>query len=349
MQMTHSAQSLLKAMRKYSLLVMLPWMVSCNSVYYWVIATLKQIYWYGAGPVPGPAEFAHTGHAKGFGGLLAFQFLLHYCRYHKIVWSPLQPLTGLYYCDNKGMIQHVDALLKLQIRSPTLTIWDDFDLYFQITKTVKDLKDHLSLSVLHVKGHQDDHKLVEELSYQAQLNVECDMGAAEFFPMFQHLSTSQPMPCLPASLPTLLIHGEVVESKLVKHMHAAAMTQDYHEYLCKKFQWTDEQCDSIQWSALQTALQHFPQPDQQWFHKFLHDWLPLNAFLQKQESHLDPMCPSCQLAPKDHWHFLECKHGTWCVIFNNLHDNLCEFFEQTKTPKELQLILYDGLKSIWES
>jgi hypothetical protein len=66
------------------------------------------------------------------------------------------------------------------------------------------------------------------------LNIECNIGAAEFFPMFCHLSTSQPTPCLPASLPMLLIQGEVVESKMAKHMHAAFITQDYCMYLCKK-------------------------------------------------------------------------------------------------------------------
>jgi hypothetical protein len=37
----------------------------------------------------------HMGHAEGFGYLSAFWFLLNYCRYYKIVQSPLQPLTGL--------------------------------------------------------------------------------------------------------------------------------------------------------------------------------------------------------------------------------------------------------------
>jgi hypothetical protein len=41
-------------------------------MYYWVIATLTQILWYGAGPVPGPTKYMHMGHAEGFGYLSAF-------------------------------------------------------------------------------------------------------------------------------------------------------------------------------------------------------------------------------------------------------------------------------------
>ena len=323
-----------------------------DSTFHWTVALysrgIQTKLWSGNGPVSGPASQAHTGRSEGYGTLSALRFLYHFITYYGIKVNPaVQPSTGLYFCDNQGVITWVTELLSLKYPAPALAIRDDYDLYIQIKTAINDLSNVCSIQMAHVKGHQNCIvSQCDKLSYEAQLNIHCHSLAHLSFPTHHGSSTSKPTPQFPATKYHLKINNEVITSKLASRMRAAATMQDYHEYLCKKFCWTDSNCDSVQWSSIGCTLQWFRSSDQWQLWKFLHDWLPLNAFLSKQQHHHDPLCPTCQTAIEDHWHFLECNHSSRATVFSSLLATLMEFTSTTNTNPALMQLLWDGLQAV---
>jgi len=110
-----------------------------------------------------------------------------------------------------------------------MTTTDDFDIYFAIYETNQQLHP-LLFSYVHVKGHQDRHCPFHLLSWEAQLNVECDKQASRLLPLLlQHHKHAHPQ--LPFACLNLYIHGQLVVWDFQHRLHYA----DYCEYLCQKF------------------------------------------------------------------------------------------------------------------
>jgi len=89
-----------------------------------------------------------------------------------------------------------------------MTTSDDFDIYQAIFQTDKQLYP-LTFSYFHIKGHQDKHWPIHQLSREAQLNVECDQQASSLLPKL--LRFHRPThPQLPFTNPNLYIHGQLI-------------------------------------------------------------------------------------------------------------------------------------------
>jgi len=86
-----------------------------------------------------------------------------------------------------------------------------------------------------------------------------------------------------------------------------ATSPDYRDYLQQKHDWTQADSYEVNWNAIKLAMKHVKQTEWRNLQKFLHDWLPYRAsHWQGKISQDETLCPSCQHAPEDHWHFLEC-------------------------------------------
>ncbi len=133
---------------------------------------------------------------------------------------------------------------------------------------------------------------------------------------------------------------------MAQALRHAAQTPDYRIYLKNKFQWTDRDCDDINWTALKFAQRKLTPADSTRLHKFLHDWLPLKGARHHSSPTASPLCPQCQREDETIWHFLECAHPEREERFQKLMRDLTDLHSQNRIdPNMLQLIRH-GLYAI---
>ena len=215
---------------------------------------------------------------------------------------------------------------------------------------------HCLFQLHHIKGHQDQTPIMsadgtpQPLSWQVELNIKCDHGAcmAATGNLWQN-STEQQSPMFPAAWVHLLIQGKIVTWQTKEWLQGAATAQDCREHLCTKFKWDDNACDAVNWSSMHLALKWFQKANQWQLQKWIHDWLPLNAFLHKQKPHHCATCPTCNEMAEDHWHFLKCKHPTWHQIFTTLWSTSADFCTKSKAGDDLFALPWDGIQTIWQN
>jgi hypothetical protein len=126
-------------------------------------------------------------------------------------------------------------------------------------------------------------------------------------------------------------------------MRRAATSPAYRDYLIKKFTLSDEACDDIHWAAFRLAINRFKRLDQARIQKYVHNWLPVNAFLKIQEPSTDPVCPACKSQPETHDHFLQCQHPLRDQCRTDLKKALDKFHEGAKTDPHLSNLLWLGV------
>jgi len=145
-----------------------------RGAFHWIIATHQTELWNGSGTVPGTQRDNHSRRAEGFRLLAALTFLEKYMlATQTIPPTTRKPIDG--YCDNLGVIQQVTYLQSRLIPNPTDTITNDYDLTKEIFETIQWIP--IPIAMHHVKGHQDDTQTIDELPYEAQLNITCDEKA----------------------------------------------------------------------------------------------------------------------------------------------------------------------------
>jgi len=313
---------------------------NCDSSFAWLIA-MHQPLWQGEGAVPGPIKDAHTRQSEAYILLTALKFLVHYIQHFLMIYHLTR--TMLAFCDNSGTISRIESLLQ---EKPTLThsmILDNYDVYTEIAQTTWCLH-LLRVHYLHIKGHQDKNQPVHTLMKPAQYNVNCDHWAATTLPNLTQFSTNCPTYPMPRSYPHLVIDCKVVVRDLQGALWHAAVTPAYWSCLQTTFQWTTTNAEEVNWNALTMTLKHFPK-DHSLISKVIHEWLPLLG-AHSTEILNTMLCPQCQQAHKDNWHFLKCMAPTWQTHFNQLHRDLQQLHNKHKIDPHLFQLLCQGLLSI---
>ena len=79
-------------------------------------------------------------------------------------------------------------------------------------------------------------------------------------------------------------------------------------YLCTKFDWHSQICDSIDWLCHGRALNRLNPNDQIFVVKLIHEWLPLNSQKHWFNQHHASSCPVCRSTIENPNHFLRCSH-----------------------------------------
>ncbi len=125
-----------------------------------------------SGPAYGP--FGTSFRAEGYGFLSVSRFLL---RLHK--FCNIQPTWRVQLMtDNLGLLTRVEKSLSYPEPFPNITLQPDWDVTHEIVTTLQKMT--IKPTLEHVKGHQDDHTLYEELHLNAQLNVDADEEAGYY-------------------------------------------------------------------------------------------------------------------------------------------------------------------------
>jgi len=237
------------------------------SAFSWAISSTNSELWTGGGTSPETQHDVHSGRTKGYGLLAALTFFEKYLQAMETCIPP-QPATILGYCDNSGLIQQVMSLQTNQILNPSLAITNNYDLANEIYQSIHHLP--MPVKLKHVKGHQDQKTPIEELPYEAQLNIACNKQARENLKNLPF--NTWPNPTLPHAYPHLRIHNQTIVQNPAAYMREYAQLPAYKLYLSDKFQWNpphqshwmanNQLCNAkIQLARQDTNLEDYPQMD----------------------------------------------------------------------------------------
>ena len=140
----------------------------------------------------------------------------------------------------------------------------------------------------HVDGHQDRHFDFAELSLVAQLNIEADSLATT--ELSEYLMRHPMVPFDPVSQVLLHIDGRTVTRDIEGSVRDALFLDPLCAYFCKRFKWSSETWQAIDWDAYSTAYSPYPR-NRKFFYQFGWKKLPCGGRLHSRESRFDDRCP----------------------------------------------------------
>jgi len=107
--------------------------------------------------------------------------------------------------------------------------------------------------------------------------------------------------------PHLSIHGKTTVQDYQANICHMAITLDFHNCMCQKHYWSDNDCKDINWVVVKLSM----GLQAQWIHHTTQvscDWLPLLGSSPMARPNSSKLCPLYQRVDDTSWHFLECKH-----------------------------------------
>jgi hypothetical protein len=139
----------------------------------WVIATGTTVLWKGRGGTPGNPNLMESLRTESFGLLSLTRFVHQYCSYYNVNTNKA---AVYHYCDNSTVVSRMRWYAERDIESPNISLSPDNDVQVQIEATLKEM--NIQISSTWVRGHQDNTP-IEELSWEAILNIEADKLATK--------------------------------------------------------------------------------------------------------------------------------------------------------------------------
>jgi hypothetical protein len=206
----------------------------------------------------------------------------------------------------------------------------DSDIIIEITKTMKELQfTNSSVSIRHVKGHQDNNTRYENLPLEAQLNVDADRMATRQFTRRPGQTSEFVLDSLQACL---YIQGKHVPSNHSKVIRDAYHSQGIIKYLKTANNWSQSTFNSIWWSVHGKAIHKLTMGQKTTIQKYLHNRLPSNYRENLYYPYLTKYCKCCENETETQEHILIC---TSCEKRNKLRTtyilNLKNYLQSTFT------------------
>ena len=264
--------------------------------YGWVLSTTKgKRFATGYGPAHGrPSSLRSEAN-----GMLAVATFL--CMIQQFTNYTFKPLQVNFFADNLSLIKRMNIRQTFKTPYTNMTLQPEYDLTEQIHRQL--IAHHIQPTFNHVKGHQDDTNAKSKLPLPAQLNIEADLLATQFYkegaPSTPYAST------LPASKIQLDIQNITVTNDFQNQLIRAYTEPLYLSYLQKKNKWSDFTITQISWNSLKIALNRLQRPVL--LTKICNDLLPTAYVLKRQQFHNKDSCPLCG-AQETTQHLFQCQH-----------------------------------------
>jgi hypothetical protein len=216
-----------------------------------------------------------------------------------------------FIADNKGLITRQIHHQSYEINYPNQTLLPEYDLTEQIYSTI--LTHKITATFSHVKGHQDDAEDISKLSLTAQLNVEADSLAEEYYST--GFTPNLYAPTLPACPAMLVLRGVSITNDYSNQLVRAETEPTYIQYLQQKFNWSNPTTELIAWKALNIGLSRINR--QCLAVKVCNDLMPTATTLKKQKYQSQDTCCLCNHT-ETREHMIVCSHVSrhkWRIKF----------------------------------
>ena len=275
--------------------------------------------------------------AEGYGVLSVVRFIYNM---HQYTGLPLHVIHLTIACDNKSMVRRVTQLIPddgthFQVPYTLEALQPEWDILNEIWYTIKGWR---PFQMQHVKGHQDRVHRAHALSLHAQLNIEADALATQYLRQSPYPKREVLM------FPHSHVHFQIGNSTIT-YRYSRRLRNEEHDritipYLKKKYQWTDQVLESINWEVHGKAIR---SQRLNMIHtvKLVNDILPTNKVQHRWNTQHDANCPRCHNAIETRDHILRCeKSAEWRIQF---HHTLRQMCERLNTHPGLNGLLQRGL------
>ena len=253
----------------------------------------------GMGPVHGAINTMTSHRAELYGLTSLTLYILHLCIYHDI--SPTRVKMTV-HCDNSECVQKFNQAT-LPLRGTGRFNAADYDVESLLRQTVTPM--HPNVKAMWIKGHQDEHTSMEELSHPSLLNVAAD-ELAEFAYEACESSQENPPP-FPTTRISLIIAGKRVTSKMTHQVEEAIHLPHLKQYRNHKYSWAPHIWDTIDWNSFDIATKRQQSGFKRFIHRFTSEWLPVGARTKFYNRENQAKCISCDSAhDESHAHVFQC-------------------------------------------
>ena len=193
---------------------------------------------------------------------------------------------------------------------PSLGNQCDCDLSIEIIGLLNNEFAQASLSFHHVRGHQDEKKPWDDLTWAEQLNVNCDQRATSVLCSLTNID--QPSTgTLKYNSIDVTTDNIPITNKLAQTIRNAYSSRDMRPYLCKKFSWSSSTCNLVDWLCLGCAVNQLTNNVHIFIVKLIHEWLPTHSHKHRSNRRHSHKCPICSSPNKTNQHFLRCDHDLY--------------------------------------
>ena len=229
--------------------------------YAWIIATTDHLkIASGQGPVDGALSLMSSFRAESTGilhGLIALgHVLFSLASTHSAIRNDPSlflndrlAATIQIHCDSKSLIHRLREWTTYPTFYPSLGNKCDSDLSLEIVGLITHEYKRSSVTFHHVRGHQDEKKPWDQLTWAEKLNVNCDKRATATLLSLPHIDRPS-FGTLVYSNVDLLANNVPITNKVAQTVRDAYGSPEMRPYLCKKFNWASSTCDLVDWLCL---------------------------------------------------------------------------------------------------
>eukprot|EP01082_Thalassiosira_pseudonana_P008637 g7672.t1 g7672 contig26:13077-14873(-) len=252
------------------------------------------------------------------------------------------------WCDNKWCI---DALNK-----PGDSLDELGKAEGALLKATRNLlTEFVDIILHHIYGHQDDNTSYENLEFQSHLNVDCDGEAKR---QIRASSISGRAEAEPGTSAMLYLGDDLITSHMAEQIQYAGQAPKMFQYIRERFEWTDQQCCSVNWKGIGAAKNRLTRPVSNRTTQMMHGWL--NVGHQKIKLDQDGTCPCCGQYEEDQIHLYRCENTLirtsalltpfaklFTSLGNHMHYTAQIHCEQLRDKSRSVVMRFSGVFIMW--
>ena len=271
-----------------------------NATFGWkIILPDRKILFQGAGPADGPQESESSTRSELFGFAAPMLIIVQLAKW----WGLKHRCKFRWLVDSSAAIKQVREIC----RKTTLPQYqpDNADVVTLIFHLLQECRRPIKIDW--VKGHQDDFIPYDELSRDAQLNVDVDHLATGYRESGRS-SRSKLKHFDPMQVSVSVNHNRLpgkIEEAIRYHVNGTALKS----YIAHRNKWSSFNTFCVDWYSFGLNFRQLRPTEQVQHMKFVHDIQPLGwkrYQISKSKEVILSRCPCCKTAVENPVHFLTC-------------------------------------------
>jgi len=224
--------------------------------------------------------------------------------------------------------------------APKTTMQSEWDVLNEISFSITEFAS--SMTIEHVRGHQDRKMAYKDLSLLAQLNVDADKYAGEFQDLY---GAERPEVLMfPHNGVHLNLFGGTVTYNIKSSIRRAETEEPLYDHIQRRNKFSDQDMSNIDWEAHRTAIGRRLGARVTTI-KLIHELLPTNSVVSRYQADRSAKCPCCAWMSEDRDHIIRCPHVTraeWRAKCVQSIRKTCDYID---TRPMLMDILLDGMSN----
>jgi hypothetical protein len=249
------------------------------------------------------------------------------------------PIESLVLCDNEAV---VDTINKFSLQHTCLKDYYQPDadaLQYIINMRRKLLQSNVSITVKHIKGHQDRDNT--PLTYNASLNVEADKLATKSLKLKKPKIITDTL-----AKASLFIHGLLVTSEHKRVLRKSYLSMDLRAFLESSNLWHNGEIDKIWWKVYDMSIKARSRSQQQFIQKFAHNRIARNYQHNiKYYNYKSSICRACNSEVETQYHILFCTAcPARCKIRSKFILDLSTQLDNQRTNDATKTIIIQNVK-----